>query len=62
MISEVSVEVGLEKTRELIVPLLADLSVDPEPAVRQRMIEQLSPLSKASHFFSASMNYTFILF
>ena len=46
MISDVSEEVGYETTKELIIPLLADLSIDAEPAVRQHMIEQLSPLAK----------------
>ena len=45
MISDVSEEVGFGTTKERIIPLLAGLSIDPEPAVRQHMIEQLSPLA-----------------
>jgi hypothetical protein len=46
MISDVAVEVGLERTKESLIPLFADLSVDPEPAVRQRLVEQLTPLAQ----------------
>lgn len=46
MIADVSTSVGFETTRERVIPLLSDLSIDPEPAVRQHMVEQLSPLAK----------------
>ena len=45
MIYDVSVSVGYETTKGLVLPLLADLALDPEPAVRQHMIEQLSSLA-----------------
>ena len=46
MIGDISSLVGFEQTKALIIPLLSDLSVDPEPAVRQHMVEQLSPLAQ----------------
>ena len=45
MITDVAVSVGYDTTKGLIIPLLADLALDPEPAVRQHMIEQLSSLA-----------------
>ena len=45
MISDVSVSVGYDTTKGLVMPLLADLALDPEPAVRQHMVEQLSSLA-----------------
>ena len=52
MLSEVAIEVGLGRTKESLIPLLADLSVDPEPAVRQRLVEQLTPLSQVHYYTS----------
>ena len=46
MIADIAQSVGFPTTKELIIPLLTDISMDSEPAVRQQMIEQLSPLAK----------------
>jgi len=46
MIADIALSVGFLTTKELIIPLLTDISMDSEPAVRQQMIEQLSPLAK----------------
>jgi hypothetical protein len=46
MIADIALSVGFLTTKELIIPLLTDISMDSEPAVRQQMIEQLSPLEK----------------
>ena len=45
MISDVSESVGYDTTKSLVMPLLADLAIDPEPAVRQHMVEQLSSVA-----------------
>ena len=37
--------VGYDTTKSLVMPLLADLAIDPEPAVRQHMVEQLSSVA-----------------
>ena len=50
MIADVSASVGFATTRELVIPLLSDLSLDPEPAVRQHMVEQLSLLAKVLRY------------
>ena len=46
MIADIAQSAGFPTTKELIIPLLTDISMDSEPAVRQQMIEQLSPLAK----------------
>ena len=60
MIYDVSVSVGYETTKGLVLPLLADLALDPEPAVRQHMIEQLSSLATVNLFISICVSNSFL--
>ena len=46
MIAHVAVQVGFVETINQIVPLLDDLSLDSEPAVKQHLVEQLNLISK----------------
>ena len=45
MIGDVAVSVGFEDTFELIIPLLEDLSLDSEPAIKQQLAGQLAKLA-----------------
>lgn len=46
MLADVSQSIGFEGTMTFIVPLLDDLSLDSEPAVKQHLVEQLNLISK----------------
>jgi len=56
MLAHVASLVGFDETASAIIPLLEDLSLDAEPAVKQHLVEQLNGLSKVHSYIYKYIN------